>query len=104
LEQDGGAYLNNQVPYSYPKPVRTSVPPDVLDFLDEVARAEVYGLHEPHPSNHLVHTVAKPFSRYSSITAWAKSYEAYWNRVLVWQIRRYTTEDFADYGPKSLAA
>jgi hypothetical protein len=64
----------------------------------------VFDLPEPHPSDQLVHTVAKPFSRYGSFTAWAKSYEAYWNRVLMWQIRRYTEENFADYVPKSLAA
>ena len=104
LEQDGGAYLNNQVPNSFPKTPTTPAPRDVLDFLDEVARAEVYGLHEPHPSDQLVHTVTKPFSNYGSFTAWAKSYEEYWNRVLVWQMRRYGAERVADYAPKSLAA
>jgi hypothetical protein len=104
LEQDGGAYLNNQEPYSYPKPARTSVPRDVLDFLDEIARCAVYDLPEPHPSNQLVHTVSPPFSRYGSFTSWAESFDAYWNRVLVWQIRRYGAEQMADYEPKSLAA
>jgi hypothetical protein len=104
LEQDGGAYLNDEVPYSYPKTPTTPVPRDVLDFLDEVARAEVYGLHEPHPSNHLVHTVAKPFSRYGSFTAWAESFDVYWNRVLWWQIQRYGVEQLGDYAPTSLAA
>ena len=104
LERDGGAYLNNQVPYSFPKTPTTSVPLGVLDFLDEVARAEVYGLHEPHPSDQLVHTVTNPFSNYGSFTAWAKSYEEYFSRRLLWQMRRYGAERVADYAPKSLAA
>lgn len=104
LEQDGGAYLNNEAPYPYPQTPTTPVPRDVLDFLDEVARCAVYDLSEPHPSDQLIHTVTKPFSHYGSFTAWAESYEAYWNRVLVWQIRRYGAEQVADYVPKSLAA
>lgn len=104
LQRDGGAYLNNQEPYPYPRPARTSVPRDVLDFLNEIARCAVYDLQEPHPSNQLVHTVSPPFSRYGSFTSWAESFDAYWNRVLVWQIRRYGAEQMADYEPKSLAA
>lgn len=44
LERDGGANLNNEVPYSYPKTRTTPVPPDVLDYLDEVTRCAVYEL------------------------------------------------------------
>ncbi len=104
LENDGGAYLNNETPYSYPKPVRTSVPPDVLDFLDDVARCGVFDLTEPDPSNQLVYTVSPPFSNYGSFTAWAESFDVYWNRVLVWQIQRYGVEQLGDYAPTSLAA
>ena len=104
LERDGGAYLNNQVPYSYPKPAKTPVPRDVLDFLDEVARCAVFDLPEPHPTNLLVHTVSPPFSNYGSFTAWAESFDVYWNRLMWWQIQRYGNEQFADYAPTSLAA
>jgi hypothetical protein len=104
LENDGGAYLNNDIPYSYPKPARTPVPRDVLDFLDEVARCGVFDLPEPDPSNQLVYTVSPPFSNYGNFTAWAESFDAYWNRVLWWQIQRYGAEQLADYAPKSLAA